>query len=98
MDKNTLYATPNPPGPPRPVIFDPDVCLGCNSCIEICQMDVMLPNPESGGPPIIMYPDECWYCGDCVSECPEEAAIKFNQPLLQRVNWKRKSSNAYFRL
>lgn len=93
-----IYATPNFAGPPRPVIFDSDICLGCNSCVEICQTDVMMPNPEKGEPPILMYPDECWYCGDCVDECPEDAAIKFNPPLLQKVNWKRKKTNEHFRL
>ena len=31
--------------PNTPVIFHPDVCNGCNHCVEVCQVDVYIPNP-----------------------------------------------------
>jgi len=61
--RKNVYATPNAPAPTRPVIFNPDLCIGCNTCVEVCQMDVFIPNPEKGELPIILYPDECWYGG-----------------------------------
>ena len=95
-----VYAVPNVPTPSRPVIFNPDICIGCscNICVEVCQMDVLIPNPGRGKPPIVLYPDECWYGGCCVAECPNLGAIKLNHPLMQRVRWKRKDTGEYFRV
>lgn len=76
----------------NPILFNPDLCTGCNRCVEICQVDLFIPNPESGKSPIVLYPDECWYCGCCVMECPKEGAIKLNPLLMNNVYWKRKSS------
>jgi len=98
MAKETVYAIPNVPNPNRPVIFNPDLCNGCNTCTDICQSDVFIPNPEAGKPPIILYPEECWYCGYCVDLCPTPGAIKFNHPLTQRVRWKRKETGEHFRV
>jgi len=91
------YAVPNLPGAGRPVIFDPSICNGCNCCVDICTMDILIPNPEKGKPPIILYPEECWYGGDCVLECPNPGAIRLNHPLMQRVRWKRKETGEHFR-
>lgn len=96
--KTAAYAIPNLPGPGKPVLFDPEVCTGCNKCVTFCTMDVLIPNREKGKPPIILYPEECWYGGDCVAECPTPGAIKFNPPLMQRVRWKRKESGEHFRI
>ena len=52
-----IYMVPNPPTPNRAVAFDPDVCLGCNSCVDVCPTDVLMPNPETGKPPIVLYPE-----------------------------------------
>jgi len=95
-----IYMIPNPPTPSKGVKFDPQVCVGCNSCVEICPTDVLMPNPEKGKPPIVLYAEECWFCGTCVEECPTGGAIKLVFPLNQQisVNWKRKESGEYFRL
>lgn len=71
----------------NPIIFDSSKCIGCNRCMEICQVDIFLPNPEKGKHPIVAYPGECWYCGCCVMECPVEDAIKLRHPLMNRVHW-----------
>ena len=42
---------PNKITPNDPVIFDAKVCNGCNTCVEICVMDLLMPNPEPGKPP-----------------------------------------------
>ncbi|MFX0057699.1 MAG: ferredoxin family protein [Candidatus Hodarchaeota archaeon] len=76
----------------NPITFNPDICIGCNICIETCQVDLFMPNPENNKPPIMLYPGECWYCGCCVMECPKPGAIKLNAPLMNRVHWKRKKS------
>lgn len=84
-----IFAIPES-GISNPIIFNSDICIGCNKCIEACQVDIFIPNPEKSKPPIIFYPGECWYCGSCVLECPKPGAIKFNPLLMNKVNWKRK--------
>lgn len=49
-------------------------------------------------PPTLLYPDECWFCGTCVEECPVPGAIRMQQPLNQRVGWKRKDTGEMFRI
>lgn len=77
--------------PFNPLTFDPEICNGCNRCVEVCQVDIMIPNPEDGKPPIVLYPGECWYGGSCVEACARQGAIKLNIPLSSRVHWKRKT-------
>jgi len=97
MTTEKVYATPNLITPNRPVKFT-DLCNGCNTCVDICQMDVLIPNPEKGKPPITLFPDECWYGGCCVAHCPVPGAIKLNHPLMQRARWKRKATGEHFRV
>lgn len=72
----------------RPVVFNEEVCNGCNTCVDICPMDILAPNPEKGKPPIVMYPEECWYGGGCWARCPlrDEGAIQIMTPLPMRVS------------
>ena len=96
--KKKIYAFPNNATPGHPVVFNPDLCNGCNKCIDICTTDVLVPNPIKGKPPIILYPEECWYAGCCVGECPTPGAIRLNLPLMSRVHWKRKATGEHFRV
>jgi NAD-dependent dihydropyrimidine dehydrogenase PreA subunit len=98
--KNKVYMLPNVSTPNRPVIRNAEICNGCNTCVNICQVDVYVPNPLKGKPPITLHPDECWYCGCCVNECPRrtQGAIKFNWPLQQRGFYKRKATGEIFRV
>lgn len=75
----------------NPITFNPDICDGCNKCIEVCQVDVLIPSPKKGKPPVVFYPGECWYGGCCVVACPKPGAIKLNIPLMNRVHWKGKN-------
>lgn len=94
--KEKAYAVPNITE--RPVIFNPDICDGCNECVEVCRSDVLIPNPEKGKPPIILYPDECAYGYTCVVMCPRPGAIKLNYPLNFRARWKRKDTGEHLRV
>ena len=97
---NKVYMTPNPATPNKGQRFDPDVCNGCNLCVEICPTDVMMPNPKNGETPIVLYPEECWFCAACIEECPLPGAISMSFPTNQTisVNWRRKETGEYFRL
>ena len=92
------YMVPNPMTPNQCVVINPDLCIACDSCVDVCRSDVMLPNSEEGRPPFVMYPDECWFCGCCVEHCPVPDAITMVYPINQRVGWKRKETGEYFRL
>ena len=89
------YAIPEPAAT-QPLTFNPDICIGCNICIDVCQVDIMVPNPEVGEPPIVLYPGECWYDGSCVSACPEPGAITLNSMASKRVHYRRKTSGEDF--
>ncbi len=92
------YLVPNPLMPCRPVLFNEDVCNGCNECVDVCRKDVLMPNPKGGKPPLIVYPDECYFCGHCVQYCPTPGASRFNHPLLHKAYWKRKETGEFFRI
>lgn len=90
--------TPGVPGQRGPVTFDPDLCIGCNLCVEVCQVDIMLPGPEAGSPPVVAFPDECWYDGSCVAACPVPGAILLNWLGKDRVCYRRKETGQDFHI
>ena len=92
MTQGRVFALPNITTPNNPVKFNPEICNGCNDCVETCQIDVFIPHPQIGKPPIILHPEECWYCGCCVVDCAHPGAIQFNYPLPLRGYWKNKST------
>jgi NAD-dependent dihydropyrimidine dehydrogenase PreA subunit len=80
-----------PAAPAEPLTFDDSRCIGCNRCLEACQIDVLLPAPEKGKHPLVAWPDECWYCGCCVMDCPR-GAITLHHPLMNQARWVEKAS------
>ncbi len=51
------------------VVFDPDKCSMCQSCIDVCPSEAL----ETDGSTIIVIAEKCADCGDCVDQCPSEA-------------------------
>ena len=90
----TLY--PNPITPNSAILFDEELCNGCNRCIDFCRTDVLMPNPEHGKPPIVAYPDECWFGGCCAGACPHHAILMVH-PMNQRAVWRRKETGNLYR-
>ena len=88
----------NLPTPCQAIAIDEDLCSGCNACADVCRSDVMIHSLEEGAPPLVVYPDECWFCGCCVDACPTPGAIRMAHPLNQRVGWKRKDTQEFFRI
>jgi len=80
----------------QPLTFDPEICFGCNICVDVCQVDIMVPNPDVGEPPIVLYPGECWFDGSCVASCPEPGAISLNSMASRRVHFRRKVTGEDF--
>lgn len=71
----------------EPLLFDDGLCIGCNRCMNVCQVDIMIPNPVRGKHPVVLYPGECYYCGSCVMECPREGAIRLQHPVMNRAKF-----------
>ena len=65
---------------PRPAEFyfsnfyaesDPELCSGCETCLERCQMDAIIMEDDRA----IVNLDRCIGCGNCVATCGTEAMI-----------------------
>jgi NAD-dependent dihydropyrimidine dehydrogenase PreA subunit len=95
--KKNHYVEVNSPTMCNMLYIDEKKCTGCNTCIEICRVDLFHPNPIPGNPPIVPYPDECWLCGNCVEHC-KFGAIKLCPPMTTMIAWKRKVTGEIFRI
>ena len=49
--------------------FDPEKCIGCGTCIEVCPHGVFA---ENGGKVRVDKKDYCMECGACQKNCPVE--------------------------
>ncbi len=80
--------------PFRHIYFNADVCMGCNTCVDVCMCDALEANPVQGEPPVERYPDECWFCGCCVTHCPRsaEGAIEIVTPFPMRGAFLKKKA------
>lgn len=75
------------PSSARPIVFDEALCVGCDRCVNVCQVDIFIPNPEKGKPPVVLYPGECYYCGSCVMACGKKGAIRLVHPLMNQAKF-----------
>jgi NAD-dependent dihydropyrimidine dehydrogenase PreA subunit len=82
----------------EPVSFDAELCIGCNICVDVCQVDIMIPNPGVGLPPVLVFPGECWYDGSCVDSCPVPGAMFLNRMSRNSVHVRRKTTGADFHI
>ena len=57
---------------------DPELCLGCETCIDYCQFDALSLRPED--PYIQINTVKCVGCGVCVPHCSEEALAMIRRP------------------
>lgn len=62
------------------VRFDPDACIGCGACAEVCPpkcIDVV--DDEDSMPPrrrLVQHVDACIWCGQCERYCPTGSGIR----------------------
>ena len=50
-----VYAIPNAPTPGRPAIFNPEICNGCNVCVENCPAGALSPQGNDKSKCVIRY-------------------------------------------
>jgi len=70
-----------------PPIINPDKCIKCGRCAEICAEDVFF-GSKKGQIPVIAYPEACTHFNCCVFACPVEGAIKLRTPLPMTLLYK----------
>lgn len=97
MENSKAILTPNPALPNHMIKIDPEKCVACYQCAQVCRCNVLFENPEPGQPPLLVYPDECWHCAACTENCPT-GAIEFDHPINQKITWKRKDTGEMFRI
>lgn len=61
--------------PDAELSFDPQKCIACDTCINICQIEAL-----SKDNPFFIDRKRCTLCFECVKKCPSDA--------LSRVGWK----------
>lgn len=52
------------------VEVDPELCEGCESCVDICPNEVF---EMQDGLAVPVNMDDCVGCESCVEECPNDA-------------------------
>jgi heterodisulfide reductase subunit A len=53
--------------------IDPEMCVSCGTCIDVCPVGACVRDPETGKAVVIQV--QCKGCGTCASACPQEAII-----------------------
>ena len=73
------------------VVVDPDKCLGCRTCVEVCPFGGPSVDPRTG------KSEKCDLCGGdptCVKGCPE-AAVTFVSAEEESIHRKRTGAEKY---
>lgn len=70
-----------------PPIINKEKCISCQTCVQICTMDVFGANYEKGVPEV-QYPTECWHCRACVLDCPVNA-IDLRYPIQMSYSYSK---------
>jgi hydrogenase-4 component H len=62
--------------------FDPDNCIGCGACVNVCPTEAltMIDDPKAQPPVRIINQrhDTCIFCGNCQENCTTEKGIKLS--------------------
>ena len=59
----------------RQHLIDPEVCIRCNTCEEVCPRDAISHNAVN----YVVAFDLCNFCGDCLPPCPTGAIDSYRQ-------------------
>ena len=75
-----------------PPVIDPNKCIACGKCVDICTEDVFF-GSKKDEVPTVTYPRECVHFSGCVYECPVPGAIRLRIPLPLLLVYKFTSSS-----
>ncbi len=56
--------------PLNSLAFDPGLCSGCGTCVEVCPQGVFILQDQAA---VVTRPDDCIECGACELNCPSAA-------------------------
>jgi len=63
--------------------FDPDTCIGCGACVNVCPSQALTQVDDLEAKPptrtIKLRYDTCIFCGNCQDNCTTETGIKLSQ-------------------
>src|SRR6185503_11135035 len=79
----------------RQHLIDPEVCIRCNTCEEVCSVHAISHN----GVNYVVDFDKCEFCGDCLPPCPTGAIDSYRQvarpwTLAEQLGWESLPSDA----
>lgn len=69
MGKSALNSAQAAPPPPSRCFIDPDTCVSCGACADICPTEAIF----EGDDHYIVNTSKCTGCKTCINECPVEA-------------------------
>ncbi len=81
---------------PFRVAYDPELCNGCGSCVDRCQMDAI--TLAGNGEGVAVELKRCIGCGLCVTTCPEEALTLVRKPAADQPEVPASQARAYLSL
>jgi len=62
--------------------FDPDSCIGCGACVNVCPTNALTMTDDTEADPpiriITQQTDACIFCGNCSDNCTTETGIKLS--------------------
>jgi len=57
-------------GPPR---YDPETCIGCTACAQICPSDAITVTEKNGKRILEVWYGKCTFCARCEEVCPTDS-------------------------
>ena len=63
-------------------VIDPDLCAGCGTCIERCQVHAI---PDEDGVSVVDR-ERCIGCGLCVTGCPDDVPRLLRRPEAEEIH------------
>lgn len=77
---------------PYVIQHDPDLCINCGNCVEICPMDALIADEEEN---VYLRQERCIGCGLCISVCPTSAVEMTRKPAAEQPRTPNNTTDTY---